>query len=80
MNLALKPLDVSPVPSGTVVTVVERVGTSARDPTEAVLDEIRARPVARLVICLKRRSPVGKAVLDSISGASCLSHQSRSSQ
>ena len=38
-----------------------------RDPADAVLKEIRVRAVSRLVIGLKRRTPVGKAVLGSIS-------------
>lgn len=67
VNLALTPIDVSSVPTGTVVTVVERVGKSDRDPAEAVLAEIEERSVSRVVICLKRRSPIGKAVLGSIS-------------
>ena len=32
-----------------------------------MLEEIRARAVSRLIIGLKRRTPVGKAVLGSIS-------------
>ena len=47
--------------------VIERAGKADRDPAEAVLDEIKAHDVSRLVIGLKRRSPVGKALLGSIS-------------
>ena len=67
VNLALKPLDGSVIPTGTQVKVIERVGRSDRDPAEAVLDEIKAHDVERLVIGLKRRSPVGKALLGSVS-------------
>jgi nucleotide-binding universal stress UspA family protein len=67
VNLALQPLDLSTVPTGTQVKVIERVGKADRDPADAVLDEIRDHDVSRLVIGLKRRSPVGKALLGSIS-------------
>lgn len=67
VNLALKPLDTSSVPTGTQVKVIDRAGKSDRDPAEAVLDEIRAHDVTRLVIGLKRRTPVGKALLGSVS-------------
>lgn len=67
VNLALNPLDTSSLPAGVQVKVIERVGRSDRDPAEAVLDEIEAHDVSRLVIGLKRRSPVGKALLGSIS-------------
>jgi nucleotide-binding universal stress UspA family protein len=67
VNLALKPLDLSTVPTGTQVKVIERVGRTDRDPAEAVLDEIRDHDVSRLVIGLKRRTPVGKALLGSVS-------------
>jgi nucleotide-binding universal stress UspA family protein len=67
VNLALKPLDPSSIPTGTQVKIIERAGRSDRDPAEAVLDEIKAHNVDRLVIGLKRRSPVGKALLGSVS-------------
>jgi len=67
VNLALKALDTSSIPTGTQVKVIERAGKADRDPAEAVLDEIKAHDVSRLVIGLKRRSPVGKALLGSIS-------------
>ena len=67
VNLALKPLDTSSVPTGTQVKVIERSGKADRDPTDAVLDEIKTHDVSRLVIGLKRRSPVGKALLGSVS-------------
>jgi nucleotide-binding universal stress UspA family protein len=66
-HLALTALDTSSIPTGTQVKVIERTGRSDRDPAEAVLDEIKAHDVSRLVIGLKRRSPVGKALLGSVS-------------
>ncbi len=67
VNLALTPLDTSSIPTGTHVKVIDRAGRADRDPAEAVLDEIKAHDVSRLVIGLKRRSPVGKALLGSVS-------------
>lgn len=67
VNLALKPLDTSSLPTEVQVKVIERVGRSDRDPAEAVLDEIRDHGASRLVIGIKRRTPVGKAILGSIS-------------
>ena len=67
MNLALKPLDTSSIPDGGQVTVLERAGRSDRDPADAVLDEIKDHDVARLVIAIRRRTPIGKAVLGSVS-------------
>jgi nucleotide-binding universal stress UspA family protein len=67
VNLALTPLDTSTVPVGTQIKVIDRTGRADRDPVDAVLDEIRAHDVSRLVIGLKRRSPVGKALLGSVS-------------
>jgi nucleotide-binding universal stress UspA family protein len=67
VNLGLRALDTSSIPTGTQAKVIERAGRSDRDPAEAVLDEIKAHDVSRLVIGVKRRSPVGKALLGSIS-------------
>lgn len=67
VNLGLLQLDTSTVPVGTQLKVIDRAGKSDRDPVDAVLDEIRDHDVSRLVIGLKRRSPVGKALLGSIS-------------
>jgi nucleotide-binding universal stress UspA family protein len=67
VNLALRPLDTSTLPVGTQVKVIDRTGRADRDPVDAVLDEIRAHEVSRVVIGLKRRSPVGKALLGSVS-------------
>lgn len=60
VNLGLRPLKDAP----TDVTVVDR---SDRDPVDTVLDEINERQATRLVIGVKRRSPVGKAMLGSVS-------------
>ena len=54
--------------SGLGHEVVERLGRDDADPVEAVLDELERRPdVTRLVIGVRRRSPVGKALLGSTS-------------
>ncbi|MCD2188969.1 universal stress protein [Actinomycetospora soli] len=66
VNLSLSALDPALVPTG--AEVVERHGAGDRDPSEAVLDEIDERgDVQRLVIGVRRRSPVSKALLGSIS-------------
>ena len=67
LNLSLTPLDPSVLSSDAKATVIERSGKADRDPAQAVLDEIQDRPVTRLVIGVKRRSPVGKALLGSVS-------------
>lgn len=68
LNLTLGPLDLSVLPAELAVELVDRQGPEDRDPVDAVLDEITARPEAsRLVIGVRRRSPIGKAILGSIS-------------
>jgi nucleotide-binding universal stress UspA family protein len=67
INLALTPLDTSSIQAGTKVTVLDRHGKTDRDPVDAVLDDIEEYGARRLVIGVKRRSPVGKAILGSIS-------------
>ncbi|CAM02181.1 universal stress protein family protein [Saccharopolyspora erythraea NRRL 2338] len=67
VNLALTDLAAPEFPPGLSVTVLDREGLPDRDPADAVLDEIRTRSVDRLVIGIRRRSPVGKALLGSIS-------------
>src|SRR6478735_4355765 len=50
------------------VTVLDRIGRGDRDPATAVLDLLDERPdIQRLVIGVKRRSAVGKALLGSVS-------------
>lgn len=54
--------------SGIDYSIVSRKGRGDRDPAEAVLDELEERPdVERLVIGMKRRSRVGKALIGSVS-------------
>lgn len=67
VNLALKPLDTSAIPASTNVTVLERHGRPDRDPVDAVLSDIEEYRAQRLVIGIKRRTPVGKALLGSVS-------------
>lgn len=67
VNLALRPIDLSGLPADVKVEVLERRGKGDRDPVDAVLDEIGLHGAERLVIGLKRRTPVGKAVLGSVS-------------
>ncbi|QLH21328.1 universal stress protein [Streptomyces sp. Rer75] len=68
VNLRLSALDHSGLPEDVTITLVERSGPGDRDPVDAVLDEIEARPgIDRLVIGIRRRSPVGKALLGSVS-------------
>jgi nucleotide-binding universal stress UspA family protein len=67
VNLALTPLDTSSVPASTNVKVLERHGRSDRDPVDAVLADIEEYGAQRLVIGVRRRTPVGKALLGSVS-------------
>ena len=64
VNLGLRPLDTSAYGE---VTVVNRSGRDDQDQAEFVLGAISERNASRLVIGVKRRSPVGKAFLGSIS-------------
>ncbi|MGI8458324.1 MAG: universal stress protein [Propionibacteriaceae bacterium] len=66
VNLTLSPLDLSTVPDSVSVTLVDRPPSLAVD--ELVLDTVEQYADADLlVIGRKRRSPVGKAVLGSLS-------------
>lgn len=67
VNLTLRAIDVSGLPEDLKVTLLERSGPEDRDPADTVLEEIDQRPdVRRLVIGMKRRSPVSKALLGSV--------------
>jgi nucleotide-binding universal stress UspA family protein len=65
VNLTLHALDMSSIPADLPYTVVERHG---KGPAEAVLDALDDHAkIDRLVICVARRTPVGKAMLGSVS-------------
>jgi|SRR4051794_21842354 nucleotide-binding universal stress UspA family protein len=67
LNLGLRRLEQSSLPTGVEFTVVERSG-SHHEPADIVLQYLRDHPdVTRLVIGMKRRTPVGKAVFGSTS-------------
>lgn len=67
VNLTLGRLDISSLREDVVVTVVERSpSTSPADVVLAVLEDRRPE-VDRLVVGVRRRSPIGKAVLGSLS-------------
>lgn len=68
LNLATTEVDLSELPPDLSCTVINRLGPGDRDPAEAVLDEIADRPeISRLVIGVRKRSPMGKALLGSLS-------------
>jgi nucleotide-binding universal stress UspA family protein len=68
LNLTLGKLDVSGLPADVPHEVLDRAGPEDRDPADAVLDEINGRPdIVRLVLGVRRRSPIGKALLGSLS-------------
>jgi nucleotide-binding universal stress UspA family protein len=67
MNLGLRRLDEATLPKDVELTVVERSGNH-HDPADSVLAYLTEHPdVSRLVIGMKRRTPVGKAVFGSVS-------------
>ncbi|MDF3307201.1 universal stress protein [Rhodococcus sp. T2V] len=67
VNLGLRPLDASMLPTGVETTVIDRIGIEQRDPLDVVLHEIDQHDTQRLVIGVRRRSAVGKALLGSLS-------------
>ena len=65
-NLGIRRLEVSDLPTNVELRVVERSGH--HEPADLVLDYLEENPgISRLVIGMKRRTPVGKAVFGSIS-------------
>ena len=52
---------------GVNVAVVDHGGKGTEGAADAVIDEIQARKATRLVIAVKRRTPIGKLVLGSLS-------------
>lgn len=67
VTMGVRAVDLSDVPHGVSVRVLPNRGRPDRDPVDEVLDAIEATGAERLVVCLKRRSPVGKVLLGSIS-------------
>lgn len=67
VNLGLTPLDVSDIGFDGRLTVVDRHGREDRDLADAVLAAIEEYSGERLVIGVRRRSRVGKALLGSVS-------------
>jgi len=68
VNLGSTHIDVTSfVADGVAVDVVNRRGKDKEESADAVLDEIAARQAIRLVIGVKRRTAVGKAILGSLS-------------
>jgi nucleotide-binding universal stress UspA family protein len=67
VNLGLRKLDESVLPADVDLTVIERSGAQ-HEPAQVILDYLEEHPaITRLVIGVKRRSPVGKAVFGSVS-------------
>ncbi|GAA3624095.1 universal stress protein [Microlunatus ginsengisoli] len=67
INLGLRRLDESILPRDVELTVIERSGPQ-RGPADSVLEYVAQNPaISRLVIGMKRRTPVGKAVFGSVS-------------
>lgn len=52
---------------GVAIEHVDRRNKTKDDAAETVFEEIANREASRLVICIKRRSPVGKVFLGSLS-------------
>ena len=67
VNLMPHDLDTSAIPADLVHEIVNRHGSDDVDQVDVVLEALQRRPeVTRLVVGLRRRSPIGKAVLGSI--------------
>jgi nucleotide-binding universal stress UspA family protein len=67
LDLGLRKIDPTTLPSSVAVTVIERSGPH-HDPADVVLTYLHEHPeISRLVIGIKRRTPVGKVVFGSVS-------------
>ncbi len=67
-NLGITPINPADVPNDISWRAIERVGRADRDPVDALLEELSENPtVTRVVIGLRKRSPMGKALLGSLS-------------
>jgi nucleotide-binding universal stress UspA family protein len=64
VNLGLRPLDTSGYGD---LSIVNRSGRNDQDQAEVVLGAISQHKASRLVIGVKRRTPVGKALIGSLS-------------
>lgn len=68
VNLGAGKLDVTDLNTdGVTVVVVDRRAKEKEDSADAVIDEIAAHKATRLVIGVRRRSPIGKMILGSMS-------------
>lgn len=68
LNLATTDLDLTGLDTdGVDITIVDHRPAAKVEPEDIVLDEIATRQATRLVIGVKRRTPVGKAILGSLS-------------
>lgn len=67
INLGLRAIELADVTTEVTIRVLDRNGRGDRDPVTAVLDEIDRHGAERLVICLRHRTPAGKALLGSVS-------------
>lgn len=67
VNLGLRRLDTAELAQDVELTVIERSGPQ-HEPAQVILDYLEEHPeITRLVIGVKRRTPVGKAVFGSVS-------------
>ena len=67
INFGLEKLNKESLPTGIDLTLVER-SAEEHEPADAVLTYVEEHPdVTRLVIGVRRRSPVGKAIFGSVS-------------
>ena len=68
LNLGITKIASASLPTDVATTVVERSGPGDHDPADVVLGYLKSHPeISRLVIGIKRRTPVGKVVFGSIS-------------